>query len=90
VRFRVDWTQSALNDLTTMWIQADAAMRKIITDVSHAIDQRLAANPGNEGESRSIGIRITFDAPLSVRFRIETDGSTVTVLTVSIYFPRNK
>ena len=38
--FRVVWLQVALDELTTLWIQADAALRQAITAASHIVDQR--------------------------------------------------
>ncbi|HZV04722.1 MAG TPA: hypothetical protein VE999_06535 [Gemmataceae bacterium] len=83
--FRVDWLEVALDELTTLWMQADATQRQAITAASHAIDQRLSSDPHNEGESRPGGRRITFVAPLAVRFQVEPDGQTVTVLHVSMF-----
>ena len=83
--FRVDWLQVALDELTTLWTQADATQRQAITAASHAIDQRLGNDPFNEGESRAGGRRITFVPPLAVRFQIEADGQTVTVLQVRMF-----
>jgi hypothetical protein len=51
--FRVEWLQSALDELTTLWIQADPTLRQALTAASHTIDQRLSINPRGEGESRS-------------------------------------
>ncbi len=42
------------------------------------------------GESRPGGRRITFVAPLAVRFQIEADGQTVTVLQVRLFGRRTQ
>ena len=43
--FRVVWPQSALDELTAIWTQANAAQRQAITRASHQIDQQLQTNP---------------------------------------------
>ena len=88
--FQVVWLQVALDELMTLWMQADATLRQAITAASHAVDQRLASDPLNEGESRPGGSRITFVPPLAVRFQIEADGQTVTVLHVRVFRRRQK
>jgi hypothetical protein len=87
--FRVEWIQTALDELTDIWTQANSAERKAITAASHEIDQRLRRDPNNEGESRSGGERILFVPPLSAIFQLEADGRTVTVLRVR-RLPRRK
>jgi hypothetical protein len=88
--FRVEWLQVALDELTTLWTGADATDRQGITTASHEIDQRLSNDPSNEGESRSPGCRITFVPPLAIRFQIEADGRTVTVLQIRFFRPRTR
>ena len=82
--FRIRWQRRALDELTDLWTQADSALRQAITAASHTIDQRLQADPNNEGESRSRGRRIGFVPPLAVIFRVEADGQTVSVLQVRL------
>ncbi len=88
--FRVEWLQSALDELAILWTQADATLRQAITAASHTLEQRLRTDPANEGESRPGGRRITFVSPLAVRFQIEADGQTVTVLQVQLFRRRKK
>lgn len=88
--FRVDWLQTALDELTDFWIQADSTQRQAITAACHILEQRLLKDPANEGESRPGGRRITFVPPLAVRFQIEGDGQTVTVLHVRLFGRRKK
>jgi hypothetical protein len=52
VIYRVVWLQTALDELTTLWMQADASQRQPLTSASHAVDQKLARDPLHEGESR--------------------------------------
>ncbi len=53
--FRVEWVQSAVNELARGWTQVDSEQRQAINAASHAIDQRLSSGARNEGESRSGG-----------------------------------
>jgi len=83
--FRVEWLQSALDELATQWTLAASTERQAITAATHAIERRLAEDPVHEGESRVKGRRITFVPPLAVTFRIEADAKTVTVLQVRVF-----
>jgi plasmid stabilization system protein ParE len=86
---RVEWSQSALDELTRIWTQADSATRQAITTASHKNEQRLQRNPHSEGESRSGDRRFAFEPPLAVIFRAETDGQTVTVNQVRVFRRRS-
>jgi hypothetical protein len=83
--FRVEWLQSALDELADCWARADSTQRQAITSASHAAEQRLRSDPYDDSESRSRGRRITFVPPLAITFRIEADGQTVTVVQVHVY-----
>ena len=83
--FRVDWAQSALNELAGLWTQADSAMRQAITAASQQIHQRLESDPLNEGESREGGQRILFVFPLGVLFEVDQQQAVVRVLQVWSY-----
>lgn len=80
--FAVRWEDTALNELTTIWMQADSSTRAEITAASNQIDQELQSSPHNLGESRPEGWRIHFVYPLGIAFRIENNGQTVSVLHV--------
>ena len=80
--FTVLWGPEATEELTRLWLQADAAMRKRITAASHAIDKVLASEPDNTGESRPDGARIHFEFPLGIRFDVDNSSRTVSVLQV--------
>jgi hypothetical protein len=73
--FQVEWLETALDELTSLWLQADAVQRRAITQATHAIELKLGSDPLNEGESRPGDRRITFVPPLAVRFRVESDAS---------------
>jgi hypothetical protein len=80
--FRVVWMQTAVDDLTTLWLQADVALRKAITKASHQIDQALKSDPFQCGESRGDGDRVVFARPLGVLFEVLSESSTVRVIHV--------
>lgn len=67
--YRVDWLQSALDELAAIWTTADSSRRAAVTAATDAIEQRLKLDAANEGESRTGGRRITFAAPLAVTFQ---------------------
>lgn len=58
--FRVQWDQTAVDELTAVWMAADSASRQRITACAHAIDQELRIDPHEKGESRPEGERIIF------------------------------
>jgi hypothetical protein len=76
--FRVVWTRRALNQLAAIWTQATD--RNAVTAASHAIDQALAIDPENEGESRPNNRRVTYAPPLGVRYRVYPADNLVRVL----------
>jgi len=82
--FRVDWLQTALNELAAAWIPADSSLRQAITGAAHAVDQLLRTDPHNQGESRSHGQRILFQPPLGVIFEIRPHSAVVRILHVWI------
>jgi hypothetical protein len=86
----VHWLQSALDELTDIWVQADSAVRYAITDASHQLESVLQKDPQNEGESRYGASRITFMPPLIATFQIEADGVSVTILQIRLLKKRKK
>ena len=86
--FTVLWGLEALEELTHLWIQADSMLRKAITTASHQIDQQLAHDPENIGESRIGTERIWFVFPLGILFEVDHANKTVRVLQVWRYQKR--
>jgi len=80
--FRVEWLQSALARLSTIWINADPGLRAQITQATHEIDRQLRTDPLNLGESRSERSRIAFVVPLGVLFRVDRDERRAVVQRV--------
>jgi hypothetical protein len=87
--YRVEWLQSALNDLAAIWVQAGASLRHFITIASHQIDVRLQQDPLAESQVLAGDIHIRFVIPLAATYRIEADGVTVSVLHVWLVLPQN-
>lgn len=83
--FRVRWKQSALDELTALWMAADSEGRREITAAAHRIDQLLQGDPEDQGESRPGGRRILFVPPLGLLFRVDAALSVVRVLHVWHY-----
>ena len=80
--FRVRWKRSALNELASLWMQADAEGRRAINTAANAVDQQLRSDPLNQGESRPQGRRIFFVSPLGILFRVDPQQRVVRVLQV--------
>jgi hypothetical protein len=87
--FRVRWERRALDKLAQIWLDADSSSKEEITIASAAVDQRLRSDPLQDSESRPKGRRITFVPPLTITFRIEPDGKTVSVLDVRFFRRRS-
>jgi hypothetical protein len=87
--FRVEWLQSARDDLAWIWERADFNERQAITAASSLLDQKLQHDPDSQGESRPEGQRIVFEAPLGVTIRLERVGSAVLITRVR-YLRRRK
>jgi hypothetical protein len=88
--FRVRWIQSALNELATIWTDADSSSRQLITAASHAIDQELQTEPNEKGESRGEPERIFISSPLGILYTVDESTSTVWVTHVWIILRRKK
>lgn len=76
--YRVRWSRRAGNQLATVW--TNAPERNAVTAASYAIDQALARDPENQGESRPNNRRVMFVAPLGVLYRVDTQRRLVRVL----------
>jgi hypothetical protein len=69
--YMVVWLRRALNELTTLWTNADSTLRRAITSAADEIDRRLKDNPDSEGESRADGERILFAGPLGILYHVK-------------------
>ncbi|MBI1917398.1 MAG: hypothetical protein HYS12_22080 [Planctomycetes bacterium] len=80
--FRVEWIQAALDDLASIWMQADAALRQAITTAAQTIDQQLEADPFRQSESREDDERVLFVYPLGAEIEVDLRQRIVWVLHV--------
>ena len=80
--YEVRWRQDALDDLTTIWLQADSATRQEITSAAHAIDLTLQSDPFQDSESRGENEYVHFVYPLGLSFEIDVVRSTAYILHV--------
>jgi plasmid stabilization system protein ParE len=79
MRYTVIWTRIALDQLADIWTAAPD--RQSVTDAADRIDQALRLNPDQQGEELN-GMRVLFDWPLVVLFRVLPDDRQVHVLRV--------
>jgi hypothetical protein len=86
--FRVEWTQEALNELAGVWMLADQAARRAITEATQQIDRQLTTDPFGSSESRTEALRILFESPLGISFEVDQDGRTVQV--AGVWFVRKR
>lgn len=87
--FRIEWLQTATNELAAAWTKADSVLRAAITSAAHSIDQQLQRDPGEQGESRGEGERILFASPLGVSFMVDEEQKVVTILHAWHYRKRH-
>ena len=73
--YRVEWLPSEEKDLAKLW--NDSKARDKVAAAADAIDDALARNPKDFGESREGKTRIAFMKPLALRFSIDEEASLV-------------
>jgi plasmid stabilization system protein ParE len=78
--YTVRWKRTALDQLAEIWLAASD--RAAVNMAVEEIDQLLASQPSETGESRSEDVRIYFCPPLGVFFELDEKSSTVHVLRV--------
>src|SRR5688572_16292429 len=66
----VIWSRRAIDQVTTLWMDNDSAVRSAITKAVHQIDQQLKSSPAKLGESRPDRRRIHFIQPLAILFEV--------------------
>jgi hypothetical protein len=78
--FTVVWRQQALDALADLW--NNAADKNAVAAASDRIDDLLARDPLNQGESRPGNYRLLFERPLGVCYRANAATRRVVVLSV--------
>lgn len=78
--FRVFWAPHAEEKLAEILRDAEKQVER--ASAARAIDQRLASDPQQFGESRFDAVRIGYVLPLGVQFEVLGDVRTVIVYDV--------
>ncbi len=84
----VVWSDEAIEGLVNLWDGADPDIQPLITAAVHRIDENLADDPENAGESRDDGNRVWFEFPLGVLFKIDSKKEMVHIGKVWIFRKR--
>jgi hypothetical protein len=79
MRYTVEWTDAALNELAAIWMRA--ADPEVIREGSNRVDRELAYSPETKGVD-FYGDRLLVEAPLHVVYTIDPAKRQVTVQRV--------
>jgi hypothetical protein len=80
MKYTVRWLPGAEQELAALWL--DATARSEVTRAANKIDQQLEQSPETLGESRSKALRVHFETPLGILFRVRSDVRIVEVAHV--------
>lgn len=83
--YRVIWRRAALNRLANIWSKASDP--QAVLDASFRISLRIRQDPRSVGESRQGDLRLIFDDPLGVLFRVDPNNRDVIVINVGLSRP---
>jgi hypothetical protein len=85
VIYNVAWLETAIRELDGELLMADPPTRAAVARAVPRMNDRLAIAPLTQGETRpSNNVRIAFELPLRVFYRVEPAGNLVTVLRAEI------
>lgn len=79
---RVEWLQTAVDELTNIWLKADSSTRRAVTVAARQIESALMFDPKDQGESRPAGRRILFAEPLAAIFEVDEEERVATIVSV--------
>ena len=82
MKYRIDWSQRALDAAARYWLNVPHDMRAKITKATAMTDRVLTIDPENEGESRTGDERILFMSPLIVTFAVDNLNRVVQILNI--------
>ena len=85
MKYMVRWLPAAEQELAALWLAS--TKRAEVTRAAHLIDEVLKQTPEQTGESRSDDLRVHFEPPLAVLFRVSPDDLLVEVAHVWEYEP---
>jgi hypothetical protein len=80
MNFTVTWTRAALRQFLDLWMAATDP--DAVDAASLRIDQTLATDADQQGESRTDPLRVLFDPPLAVYFVADVDIGVAYVVSV--------
>jgi hypothetical protein len=80
--YKVEWSEKALNDLATIWVNADNNARPAINRAAVDIDKLLETKADQVGESRDGDQRVFFLPPLIFSFGVYEITGAVLILGV--------
>lgn len=86
--WQVVWIKEAEAELINLWIAGPD--RASVTQAAEQIDEQLAINPVDFGESRQVDERIAFLGPLAVEFTIDLAMHQVFVFHIRRVLRRKK
>jgi hypothetical protein len=81
MNFTVTWHPDADDQIAAIWTAASD--RAAVTDAARRTDLVLGHNPLGVGESRGGNIRLLFERPLAILYRVDDATRTVHVVSVS-------
>ena len=80
MKFTVVGKPAAERQLADIWLEATD--RQAVTSASETIESALATRPEEIGESRPLGCRLAFIAPLAITYRVTTADRLVEVVSI--------
>jgi plasmid stabilization system protein ParE len=80
--FDVRWTDRADDELAAAWLAA--ADRDAVTRAADPIELLLARDPLGQGEARAGNVRLLFEPPLSILYRVAPLAHVVWVVTIRL------
>ena len=83
--YTLTWSTRALDLLVELYVALPLEEQRRLAAAVDAFNNRLKAQPLDEGESRGNGLRIAFTAGLAIRFRVNEVQRTVRVTYVKRY-----
>jgi len=80
VNYNVIWRPKALRRLQRLWMASTNP--QAVLDASYRLTAQIRVEPRNTGESRQGDLRLAFDPPLALLFRIDPNNRDVIVVNV--------
>lgn len=88
MKWTVVWSSAAEKRLAQCWV--DSSSRDLVSQAAKTIDESLAADPLEAGESRPSGRRILIASPLVATFEVLAADNLVRVLGVWLVRKKKK